>query len=57
VLQTGEAYKLADLPALTRATTKMLTSDPVVSELHIYVCLYVCVCVCVCVCVFVCVCA
>jgi serine/threonine protein kinase len=31
VLKTGEAYKLADLPALTRATTKMLTSDPVVS--------------------------
>ena len=31
VLKTGDSYKLADLPALTRATTKMLTSDPVVS--------------------------
>ena len=31
VLKCGEAYKLADLPALTRATTKMLTSDPLVS--------------------------
>ena len=26
VLKIGDSYKLADLPALTRATTKMLTS-------------------------------
>ena len=31
ILKIGEAYKLGDLPALTRATTKMLTSDPMVS--------------------------
>lgn len=31
ILKIGDSYKLGDLPALTRATTKMLTSDPMVS--------------------------